>query len=157
MNHKPSRLDQLLEAAAAKCEHRLDDEVEWIKHRAAYNEHPNKSDGMIAAEVRMLFRDQLNHEAIVTAAANRICKLAANRAQLQIILDQIRREDPVSAESPPEHIPQEHQDETHDLIARLSTIGADSTEMANLICECRIALERMADFYLPHPGGTDAS
>jgi hypothetical protein len=84
------------EAAVTKkaeaCEHHLSDEYEWLKHRFLYNATPHMSDGYVASEVRMLMRGQLNHEAVVTTAANRICKLSIENAVLHAALVDARRE-----------------------------------------------------------------
>ncbi len=74
---------------ADSCETKLRDEVEWIMHRAAYNDRPDWSDGAIASAVRMLMRYQIDHEAVVCSAAYRICSLSVKNAELQARLDKL--------------------------------------------------------------------
>lgn len=75
-------LKALVDTKAANCERNLSNEFDWLKHRHDYNATPHFSDGYVASEVRMLMRGQLNHEAVVTTAANRISKLAIENADL---------------------------------------------------------------------------
>lgn len=76
-------IEKAVTEKAEACERHLSDEYTWMKHRYDYNASPHFSDGYVASEVRMLMRDQLNHEAVVTTAANRICRLAIENARLQ--------------------------------------------------------------------------
>lgn len=77
---------------AEACDKYLPDEFDWLKHRYDYNELPHWSDGHVAMSVRMLFRDQINHEGICTAAANRISKLAIENAIQAEQLSQLKAE-----------------------------------------------------------------
>ncbi|MEL7112852.1 MAG: hypothetical protein AAGK93_07920, partial [Pseudomonadota bacterium] len=74
---------------AQQCDQYLKDEYTWLKHRHDYNDLPHWSDGYVANAVRMLMRDQLNHELVCTAGANRISKLAIENAKLseQIVVE----------------------------------------------------------------------
>lgn len=83
-------LRKIIEAKAAKCDLLISDEFDWLKHRYDYDATPHMSDGYVASEVRMLMRGQLNHEAVVTTAANRLSKLAIENAQLRAELAELR-------------------------------------------------------------------
>lgn len=83
-------IEKAVTEKAEACERHLTDEYTWMKHRHDYNATPHFSDGYVASEVRMLMRDQLNHEAVVTTAANRICRLAIENATLKAENEKLR-------------------------------------------------------------------
>lgn len=56
---------------------------DWNGHADKPIGFPDWSDKRMAGEVRMLMRDQLNHEAIVTAARDRIMCLTKEKAALE--------------------------------------------------------------------------
>lgn len=51
---------------------------------------PYKSDAQIAEQVRMLFRDQLNHESICSMARDRICYLSHQLSVSQKIIEDLQ-------------------------------------------------------------------
>ena len=67
---------------------------DWNGHTDIPMARPEWSDKEMAGQVRMLMRDQLNHEAICTAARDRIMALSKEKAALEAEVERLQQFDP---------------------------------------------------------------